>query len=116
MPRLIKQINAAIPYGPYLPHGVFVEFFILSWTVERWNLSSVSLLLSLFLKSIGENLVTKIIWFFNLRHSDTLFLCLFPHLGSTNILFSSYHLKAKYVEFMGKDKGYNSSLVYCQVK
>jgi hypothetical protein len=27
---------------------LFVEFFILSWVVERWNLLSVSLLLSLF--------------------------------------------------------------------
>jgi hypothetical protein len=33
----------------------------------------LSLLLSLFLKSIGENMVTKIIWFINLRHSGTLF-------------------------------------------
>jgi hypothetical protein len=40
----------------------------------------------------------------------------FPHLGSTNISFSSYPLKAKYVELMGKDKGYNSSHAYCQVK
>jgi hypothetical protein len=37
----------------------------------------------------------------------------FPHLGSTDIPFSSYPLKAKYVEPMGKD---NSSHVYCQVK
>jgi hypothetical protein len=34
-----------------------VEFFILSWAVERWNLLSVSLLLRLFLKSIGENMI-----------------------------------------------------------
>jgi hypothetical protein len=40
----------------------------------------------------------------------------FPHLGSTYIPFSSYPLKAKYVELMGKDKGYNSSHAYCQVK
>jgi hypothetical protein len=40
----------------------------------------------------------------------------FPHLGSTDIPFLSYPLKAKYVELMGKDKGYNSSRVYCQVK
>jgi hypothetical protein len=40
----------------------------------------------------------------------------FPHLGSTDIPFSSYPLKAKYVELMGKDKGYNSSHAYCQVK
>jgi hypothetical protein len=40
----------------------------------------------------------------------------FPYLGSTDIPFSSYPFKAKYVEFMGKDKGYNSSHAYCQVK
>jgi hypothetical protein len=36
---------------------LFLEFTTLSWTVERWNLSSVSLILSLFLKSIGENMI-----------------------------------------------------------
>jgi hypothetical protein len=40
----------------------------------------------------------------------------FPHVSSTDIPFLSYPLKAKYVELMGKDKGYNSSHVYCQVK
>jgi mRNA-degrading endonuclease YafQ of YafQ-DinJ toxin-antitoxin module len=40
----------------------------------------------------------------------------FPHLISTDIPFSSYPLKAKYVELMGKYKGYNSSHIYCQVK
>jgi hypothetical protein len=30
--------------------------------------------------------------------------------------FSSYPLKAKYVELIGKEKGYNSSYVYCQAK
>jgi hypothetical protein len=40
----------------------------------------------------------------------------FPHLGSTDIPFSSYPLKAKYVDLMGKDKGYNSSHAYCQAK
>jgi hypothetical protein len=39
----------------------------------------------------------------------------FPHLGSTDVPLSSYPLKAKYVELMGKDKGYNSSHIYCQV-
>jgi hypothetical protein len=39
----------------------------------------------------------------------------FPHLGSTDIPFSSYPLKGKYLELMGKDKGY-SSQAYCQVK
>jgi hypothetical protein len=49
---------------------LFVEFFTLSWAVERWNLSSVSFLLSLFLKSIGENMI---LWFLNIRYSGTLF-------------------------------------------
>jgi hypothetical protein len=40
----------------------------------------------------------------------------FPHLSSTDIPFSSYPLRAKYVELIGKDKGYNSSHVYCPVK
>jgi hypothetical protein len=40
----------------------------------------------------------------------------FPHLGSINIPFSSCPLKAKYVELMGKDKGYISCHAYCQVK
>jgi hypothetical protein len=73
MLRLTRRINAVVPCGCYLPHGAFVEFFTLSWVVERWNLSSVSLLLSLFLKSIRENMVTMILWFLNLSHSGTLF-------------------------------------------
>jgi hypothetical protein len=73
MLRRTIRINTTIPCGPYLPYGAFVEFFTLSWMVKRWNLSSVSLLLSLFLKSIGENMVIKIIWFLNLKHSGTLF-------------------------------------------
>jgi hypothetical protein len=52
---------------------LFVEFFTSSWAVERWNLSSVSFLLSLFLKLIGENMITTILWFLNSRHSHTLF-------------------------------------------
>jgi hypothetical protein len=58
---------------PYLPHEAFVEFFTLSWVVERWNLLSVSLLLSLVLKSIGENMIAMILWILNIRHSGTLF-------------------------------------------
>jgi hypothetical protein len=84
MLKLTKRINVAIPYGPYLPHGAFVEFFTLYWVVERWNLSSVSLLHSLFLKSIGQNIITMILWFLNIWHSSTLFYVI-PHLGSTNI-------------------------------
>jgi hypothetical protein len=40
----------------------------------------------------------------------------FSHLCSTDIPFSSYPLKVKYVELMGKDKEYNSSHAYYQVK
>jgi hypothetical protein len=57
-----------------------VEFFTLSWVVERWNLSYVSLLLSLFFKSIGENMIAMILWFLNIRHS---FWYVVPHLDST---------------------------------
>jgi hypothetical protein len=59
-----------------------MEFFTLSWVVERWNLSSVSLLLSLFLKSIKENMIAMILWFLNIRHC---FWYVVPHLGSTNV-------------------------------
>jgi hypothetical protein len=38
-----------------------VEFFTMSWAVERWNLLSVSLLRSLILKSIGENMIAMIL-------------------------------------------------------
>jgi hypothetical protein len=63
---------------PYLAVPTYImellwNFFTLSWAVQRWNLSSVSLLLSLFLKSLGENMVTMILLFLNLRHSGTLF-------------------------------------------
>jgi hypothetical protein len=40
---------------------LLLNFLTLSWAVERWNLSSVSLLLSLFLKLIDENMVTMIL-------------------------------------------------------
>jgi hypothetical protein len=52
---------------------LFVDFFTSTWAFERWNLLSVSLLLSLFLKSIRENMITMILWFLNIRHSCTLF-------------------------------------------
>jgi hypothetical protein len=68
-----------ITCGPYLPHAALLEFFTLSWVVERWNLTSVSLLLSLFLKSIGENMIAMILWFLNIRHS---FWYVVPHLVS----------------------------------
>jgi hypothetical protein len=52
---------------------LFVDFFTVSWVVERWNLSSVSLLLSLFFKiNRGEHDII-LLWFLNIRHSGTLF-------------------------------------------
>jgi hypothetical protein len=51
--RLTRSYLAVLTYLMEL----FVEFFTLSWAVERWNLSSASLLLSLLLKSIEENMV-----------------------------------------------------------
>jgi hypothetical protein len=70
----------------------------------------MSLLLSLFLKSIGENMITMVLWFLNIRHSCTLFDMWF--LTSAQQMF----LKAKYVELMGKEKGYNLSHAYWQNK
>jgi hypothetical protein len=81
---------------------IFVKFFTSSWSVERWNLSSMSLLHSLFLKSIRENMITMIQWFLNIRHSGTLFGMWFLTLAQT-MFHSSYSLKAKYVELMGKE-------------
>jgi hypothetical protein len=56
-----------------------------------------------------------ILWFLNIRHSGTLFVCGSPP-QLNKCSFSSYHVKAKYVELMGKGKGYNSCHVYCQAK
>jgi hypothetical protein len=64
-----------------------VKIFTLSSVVERWNLSFVSLLLSLFLKSTGENMVTKIISFLYLRHSGTFFGVCFLTLAQLIFLF-----------------------------
>jgi hypothetical protein len=67
--RLMRPYHAVPTYLMEL----FVKFFTLSWAVERWNLSSLSLLLSLLLKSIGENMITMILWFLNISHLGTLF-------------------------------------------
>jgi hypothetical protein len=85
--KLTKRINVAISCSPYLRHRAFVEFFTFSWAIESWNLLSVSLLLSLFLKLIKENTVTNIIWFLNLRHSGTLFRVCFLTLAQQMFLF-----------------------------
>jgi hypothetical protein len=104
-----------ITCGTYLPHGTLVEFFTVYWAIERWNLLSVSLLLSLFLKSIRENMIAMIIWFLNISHSGTLFVMWF--LTSDQQMFLLIlPSNAKYVELMGKGKGYNSSHVYCHAK
>jgi hypothetical protein len=73
MLELTEWINVAIPCCPYLPHGAFVEIFTLFLAVERWNLLSVCLLLSLFLNLIGEKVIAVILWFLNIRHLGTLF-------------------------------------------
>jgi hypothetical protein len=58
-------------------------------------------------------MIAMILWFLNIRHSGA--LCgSSPRLNKCS--FSSYPLKAEYVELMGKEKGYNSSHVYCQAK
>jgi hypothetical protein len=44
----------------------------------------MSLLISLFLKSIGEDMIAMILWFLNIRHS---FSYVVPHLGSTIVPF-----------------------------
>jgi hypothetical protein len=79
MLRLTKWINEAIPYGPYLSHGALVEFFTLSWVVERWNLSYVSLLLSLFFKINQREYDTMVPQHYTLGHS---FWYVVPHLTS----------------------------------
>jgi hypothetical protein len=50
-----------------------VEFFTLSWAVERWNFLSVSLLLSFFLEINRREYDSIILWFLDIRHSGTLF-------------------------------------------
>jgi hypothetical protein len=54
LPNGLMRPYLAVP--TYLME-LFMEFFTLSLAVKRWNLSSVSLLLSLFLKPIGENMI-----------------------------------------------------------
>jgi hypothetical protein len=78
MRKLTKRINMAIPCGPYLPHGAFCGIFHLvlgGWKVEPFFHVSPTYLL---LKSIGENTITMILWFLNIRHSGTLFGMWFP--------------------------------------
>jgi hypothetical protein len=93
---------------------LFVEIFTLSWAVERWNLSSVSLLLSLFF-FLNQS---ERIWYYGSSTLGT--RALFLVCGSSPQLnkwsFSSYPLKAKYCELMGKGKGYNPCYIYCQAK
>jgi hypothetical protein len=104
-----------IPCSLYLPHGALVEFFTLSWEVERWNISSVSLLLIMFLKSIGENIIAMILWFLNIRHSALFLVChSSPRLNKCS--FSSYPTKAKYVELVVKEKGTTQVMYIAKLK
>jgi hypothetical protein len=72
-PEAMQEIQDNTSVDPTYLIELLWKKITLSWAVERWNLSSVSLLLSLLLKSIGDNMVTKIIWFLNLSHLGTLF-------------------------------------------
>jgi hypothetical protein len=74
-----------------------VEFFTLSWVVERWNLSSVSLLLSLFLKSLGENMTAMILWF--LLHLSSAIVPSHPTLYRLN-MWSSWLRRKGTTQFM----------------
>jgi hypothetical protein len=47
----------------------------------------MSLLLSLFFKSIGENMIAMIPWFLNIRHSGTLFVVWFLTSAQPLLLF-----------------------------
>jgi hypothetical protein len=96
LPTRLMKLYLAVP--TYLTKP-FVEFFTLSWVVERWNLLSMSLLLSLLLKSIGENMI---LYYYGSSTLGTWSLFLVcgssPRLNKCS--FSSYPLKAKYVELM----------------
>jgi hypothetical protein len=60
------------------------------------------------LKSIGENMI---LWFLNIRHSGTLFLC-GSSLRLNKCSFSSYRLKAKFVELVRKGKNGITYVMY----
>jgi putative hemolysin len=60
-------------------------------------------------------MIAMILWFLIIRHSGTLLVsCSSPQFNKCSL--SSYPIKAKYIELMGKEKRYNSSYVYCQAK
>ena len=83
LPNGLMRPYLAVP--TYLME-LFVEFFTSSWVVEWWNLSSVSLLLSCFLKSIREKMIAMILWFLNIGHSGTLFYMWFLTSGQQMFL------------------------------
>ena len=111
--KLTKWINVAIPCGPYLPLGAFVEFFSprLGWLKGTTFHPCLSYLASFWNQS-------ERIWYYGSSTLGT--RALFLVCGSSPRLnkcsFSSYPLKAKYMEPMGKEKRYNSSYVYFQAK
>jgi hypothetical protein len=59
-------------------------------------------------------MVTKIIWFLNLRHSGTLVCVSSPWLNKCS--FSSYPLKAKYVELMCEKKDTTQVMYIAKIK
>jgi hypothetical protein len=106
--------------GPYLAVPTYLmELFVdFSPCLGRLKGGTFPLCLSYlasFFKSIGENMI---LYYYGSSTLGTRALFLIrgssPQLNKCS--FSSYPLKAKYVELMGKGKGYNSSHVYCQAK
>jgi hypothetical protein len=85
--NLPNELMCPYPAVPTYLMELFMEFFTSSLAVERRNLSSVSLLLILFLKSIGENMIIMILWFLNIRHPGTLFVMWFLTLAQPMFLF-----------------------------
>jgi hypothetical protein len=111
---LTKQINEAIPCGPYSPHGACCGIFSPCRGRLKDGTSHPCLsYLASSLKSIRENMI---LWFLNIRHSSTLSSVCGSSPQLNKCTFSSYPLKVEYVELMGKGKGYNSCHVYCQAK
>ena len=84
-----------------------------SWAVKRWNLSSESLLLSLFLKSTRREYNNGFIWFLSIRLSGTL---VFYFLTSAQVFLFLLPSKGWYVGLIWWGEECNSCYAYCQVK
>jgi hypothetical protein len=113
MLKLTKWIYVAIPCGPYLSHEAFCGIFHLDlggWKVEPFIRVSPTWPLFEINRREYDNNDTMLP-----QHYALLLVCgSWPQLDKCS--FSSYPLMAKYVELMGKEKGYKSSHVYCRTK